>query len=53
LHQQRDANSSDPTLAQEHDGIGNELTAGDLEIDREAAFQREVTQVEEMQFEIA
>jgi hypothetical protein len=53
LHQQRDANSSDPSLTQEQYGIKNELTDGDLEIDREPAFQPEIAQVEEMQFEIA
>jgi conjugative relaxase-like TrwC/TraI family protein len=53
LHQQRYANSSDPSVTQEQDGIKNELTDGDLNVDRESAYRPEVAQVEEMQFEIA
>jgi ATP-dependent exoDNAse (exonuclease V) alpha subunit len=53
LHQQRDANTTDPSRTQEQEGIKNELTDGDLQIDREPAFQPEIAQVEEMQFEIA
>jgi ATP-dependent exoDNAse (exonuclease V) alpha subunit len=53
LQQQREANSSDPSVTQEQDGITNELTEGDLNIDRETAYRPEIAQVEEMQFEIA
>jgi conjugative relaxase-like TrwC/TraI family protein len=52
LHQQRDPSADDSSLTREHDRIENVLT-NYLDLDQEKANAPEISQVEEMQFELA